>query len=141
MMYKKTKENILIVRLDPGEDIYQSILKLSEQENIALATVQGIGAVNDITLGLFDPVTKEYTKKDWKNENFEIVSLLGNITTLDNKPYLHLHMSVADKDGHVYGGHLNKAIISATGEIIVTILDGRVDRYFDEKIGLNLFNI
>lgn len=141
MVYQKTKENVLILRLDVGEDIYQSILKVCAQEQISLAKVEGIGAVNDITLGLFDPTTKEYTKNEWKNKNFEIVSLLGNITTLNNEPYLHIHMSVAEKNGTVYGGHLNKAIISATGEIFITILEGKVERYFDENIGLNLLNM
>lgn len=38
-----------------------------------------------------------------------------------------------------FGGHLNKAIVSATCEMVISIIEGNVDRYFDEEIGLNLF--
>jgi hypothetical protein len=30
-------------------------------------------------------------------------------------------------------------VISATGEIIIDVIDGHVDRKFNEEIGLNLF--
>ena len=57
---------------------------------------------------------------------------------MDSKPYIHLHMSAGDEKGAVYGGHLNKAVVSATCEMVVNILEGTVDRYYDEQIGLNL---
>ena len=53
--------------------------------------------------------------------------------------YTHLHMSAGDVEGKVFGGHLNKAIVSATCEMIINIIDDTVDRYKDEEIGLNLF--
>ena len=57
---------------------------------------------------------------------------------MDNKFYCHLHMSVGNEKGEVFGGHLNKAIISATCEMVITIISGIVDRYYDEEVGLNL---
>ena len=46
---------------------------------------------------------------------------------------------VADEAGNVYGGHLTEAVISGTGELVLTEIEGTVDRKFDEEIGLNLF--
>ena len=58
---------------------------------------------------------------------------------MDNNFYTHIHMSCGDQAGKVFGGHLNKAIVSATCEMVIDIIDGKVDRYHDEEIGLNLF--
>lgn len=51
---------------------------------------------------------------------FEIVSLTGTINTMDEEFYCHLHMSAGDDKGHVFGGHLNRALVSATCEMIIT---------------------
>ena len=48
-------------------------------------------------------------------------------------------MSAGNDSGAVFGGHLNRAVISATCEMIITLIDGRVGRRRDEQIGLNLF--
>ena len=53
--------------------------------------------------------------------------------------YAHLHMSAGNEQGMVFGGHLNRAQISATCEMVITLIDGTVDRAFSEDIGLNLF--
>ena len=58
---------------------------------------------------------------------------------MDSKPYIHLHMSAGDEKGAVYGGHLNKAVVSATCEMVITVIEGRVDRKFNEEAGINLF--
>ena len=48
-------------------------------------------------------------------------------------------MSAGDEKGAVVGGHLNRANVSATCEMVITILDGSVGRAFSDEVGLNLF--
>ena len=61
------------------------------------------------------------------------------INTKDGEFYTHLHMSAADAEARVFGGHLVDATISATCEMVIRILDGCVDRKFSDEVGLNLF--
>lgn len=130
-------ENVCVVRLDPGEEILEQVKAISLREGIQLATVQGLGAVNELTVGVFDTVSKEYHANHFQG-SYEIVSLTGTISTMDGAYYCHLHMSAGDDQGHVVGGHLNEARISATAELVITILPGTVDRAFSPEIGLNL---
>ena len=136
MEYKRFGNNI-VVRMDRGEDIVEQVKVLAEREQIRLASVQALGAVNDFTVGVFNTETKVYGSNRFQGP-YEIVSLTGTIDTMDGKFYTHLHMSAGNAQGQVFGGHLNRAVISATCEMIVTVIDGQVDRAFSQEIGLNL---
>ena len=128
-----------VVRLDPGDEIVEKVLWLAAVEDIRLATVSGLGTVDNVTLGIYSPDTKQY-KANMFHTDFEIVSLTGTITTQRGRPYAHLHMAVGDLSGRCYGGHLNRAVVSATAEIIMTVLPGEIDRQPDARIGLNLMH-
>lgn len=126
----------IVVRLDKGEEICQSLLTIAEREQIGAAVVSGIGAVSDLVVGLFDPEKKQFGENHFVGY-YEVTALDGNLSQKDGKPYLHLHMSCADAGGHMIGGHLARATISLTGEIFIRVLDGSMSRRFDEKLGLN----
>ena len=137
MQYKKFSDTYF-VRLERGEEILASLSALAEKENIALASVSGLGAIDRFTAGVFFPQEKVYRKNDFHG-NFEITSLTGTITRMDGKPYLHLHISAGNEYGKVMGGHLNEAHVSATCEVVVRTMQGEVGRAFSTDIGLNLF--
>lgn len=138
MEYKRFNDT-LVIRLDPKEEICEQIIAVAEKEEIMLAEIQGLGALNELTTGVFNTVTKEYHANQFQGA-FEIVSLTGTITRQDGKVYLHAHLSAGDEKGNVFGGHLNRAVVSATAEIVIRIIDGAVGRKFNEGIGLNLFD-
>lgn len=137
MEYRKF-QNKIIVRMDKGEEILEKVREVAEKEKIKLADISALGAVSEFTVGVFDTEAKEYHANEFKG-SFEIVSLTGTINTMNDEFYCHLHMSAGNEKGQVFGGHLNKAIISATCEMVITLIEGRVDRRFEKKVGLNLF--
>src|SRR5690554_2886694 len=105
--------NKYVVRMDKGEEIVETLKNFCEEQKITLGWVKGIGAVNKATIGLFHTDTKEYHSIELKGDH-EITSLLGNISTMNEEVYLHLHINLSDKEYKTYGGHLNLAVIGAT---------------------------
>ena len=136
MEYKRFKDTIL-ARIDKGEEIIEKLLEICEKEKVKLANVNALGAVNDFTVGLFDTKEKKYFSKNYTGD-YEIVSLTGSVSTMDGKLYNHIHMSAGDKENKVVGGHLNRAVVGATCEMFIFVVDGQVDRKFNQEVGLNL---
>ena len=139
-MLTKKFNNKIIVRIDKGEEIVESLEKVCKDNNITLGSISGIGATDKVKIGLFDVSTKKYHSKELIG-NYEIAPLSGNISTINNEIYLHLHINLCDSNHNSFGGHLNSCIVSATFECIIDIIDGKIDRKFDEAIGLNLIEI
>ena len=137
MEYRKF-DSTIIARIDKGEEILEKVKEIALKENIKLASISALGAVNDFTVGVFKTDEKKYYSNSFQGY-FEITSLTGTINTMNDEFYCHIHMSAGNENGEVFGGHLNRAIVSATCEMVITRIDGTVDRYFDEEIGLNLF--
>ena len=137
MEYRKF-DSTIIARIDKGEEILEKVKEIALKENIKLASISALGAVNDFTVGVFKTDEKKYYSNSFQGY-FEITSLNGTINTMNGEFYTHIHTSAGNEKGEVFGGHLNRAVVSVTCEMVITIIDGSVDRYFDEEIGLNLF--
>ena len=137
MEYKRF-DNIIFVRIDKGEEILEQLKAIALQEHIKLASVSALGAINDFTVGVFKTAEKKYDANEFQGY-YEITSLTGTITTMNGEYYAHLHMSAGNEKGQVFGGHLNRAIVSATCEMVITVINGTVERRFEEEVGLNLF--
>ena len=137
MEYRRFGSSI-VARMDRGEEILAQIQEIAQQEHIRLASVTALGATNDFTVGVYNVDEKKYYANEFHG-NFEIVSLTGTINTMDGAFYTHIHMSAGNDRGEVFGGHLNRAMVSATCEMVIQVIDGEVDRAYDPETGLNLF--
>lgn len=137
MEYRRFQQTI-VARMDKGEEILTKLQEICEKEQIKLASVSALGAVGEFTVGLFDTVKKQYQSASMTGD-FEIVSLAGTVNTMGGAYYAHIHMSAGDREYHVFGGHLNRAVVSGTCEMVIQIINGTVDRVYDKEVGLNVY--
>ncbi len=134
------KKNMVILRVDRGENVVDTLKRLCSASYIKAAQITGIGATDSFMCGVFNPNTKEYKEIGFEGM-YEILSIVGNITDKDGEPYIHAHICVSDEYGKAFGGHLIEAHISVTCEIILTLLEGEVNREYNDIIGINILDL
>lgn len=141
MEYRKFDDKIY-VRLDKNDEIIASLLSVCERQDLSVAQIQGIGGCESATVGVFDMEKKAYNETT-VNGLLEMVSLDGNLTYFEGKPYLHLHAAFAYREAgaiKTLSGHLLKAMIGLTGEIVITPADGRIGRRYIEELGIRVWD-
>ncbi len=139
MQYKKFG-NDYVIRLETGEEIIDSLKKFVEKEKIEGGFFYGLGAVKDVTLGYFNLEKKEYKEKSFK-EDFELTSLVGDVAFSNGKIIVHAHVTLADEDFKTFSGHLGKAIVTATVELVFNLIKGKLLKKPDPKSGLNFLDL
>ena len=138
MKYRLDNKKVLVV-LERGEEIFESLYKIIEDLNIKFGWINGIGAASNIILGAYPSSTKEYIKKKFHGE-FELANLMGNITTKKNNPFIHIHATISDEECNAFAGHLFTATIAVTCELILNISNKPIIRKECNEIGLYLWD-
>lgn len=127
-----------VLRLEPGEEIIACIDQVCARENLRAGYVaSAVGALRAATVGLYDLGEKQFLAHTI-DKPLELISLSGNISRMNEAVYTHFHAVVADKNAAVYGGHLSRAVVSATAEIVLRRIPLELGRRSDQETGLNL---
>jgi len=113
----------VFVRLDPGEEMHESLRGLSQPLRMAAAVItSGIGRVRDAEIGYLDADGAYQTVVH--EDAMELLSTEGNLAPGPDGPFTHIHVVLSD-DGHVvHGGHLIRATVAMTAEIHLRDLSG-----------------
>ncbi len=135
---KKT-DNAYIVSIKDQSSILDALTDFVSKQKIEAGQITGIGATNEATLRFFDPKTKKYVDKEFK-EQMEISNLSGNISFVDEELVLHLHATLGRSDYTALAGHLLDAKIRGAGEIFIYPLSGKVVKTKNEEVGLNFYD-
>lgn len=132
-------ETVYVLSINNRASIADAMTDFVSQNGIGCGSISGLGAVSDATLRFFDPQTKKYVDRTF-NDQMEISNLTGNISTMDGKPYLHLHITLGGSNYNAYAGHLLDGHINGAGEFFVTTVDATINRRHSDEMGINLFD-
>lgn len=117
--------------------MFESLQNFVIEHKISNAFINGIGSLNQVELGYYNLNKKEYLRKEF-NQDLELLSLNGNITLVNDQPFLHIHTVLGDEEFKCIGGHLFRAKVAVTCEIRLTIINSKVQRVLNDEIGLKL---
>jgi uncharacterized protein len=129
-----------LVRFDPGETLPDALVALAQTQGWRAASLQGLGAVRDVTLAYYDLALRQYLKIT-VDGIVELVSLVGNLAYVNGAPIWHLHAAVAARAGALKGGHVVTFEVAITLECWIQPADHTVTRRLDERSGLNLLDL
>lgn len=133
-------ENGFLVRLIRGEKVTETLAKFIEEQEIVGGVLSGIGAVENVTLGYFDRDKKQYLRSEF-NDIYEVVSFIGNISYVNDEPFVHAHITLGDKKFQSHVGHFFEGTVSVTMEFFIRTFDKKIRREKDDDLQLNLLKL
>lgn len=105
--------------LDAGDEVVGCVSDFALREGLGAARFSAIGAFRAATLAYFDWETKRYVEIP-VNEQVEVLVLTGDLAWNNGKPLPHIHVVLGRRDGSTIGGHLRKAIVRPTLELMLS---------------------
>lgn len=118
-----------VLRLQPGEDVRITLRDWAAKNNLeAAAITSAVGSLTHAHIRYANRADGIMTTAD-----LEVLSLSGTLSIHG----MHLHLSVADRDGKMLGGHmLDGCLVRTTLELTIQEIDGvRMLRVKDEQSG------
>ena len=137
-MNYRIDNNRIYMTLAKGDMINKTFEVFAESDDIGCAWINGIGALENPEIGYYSLKTKSYHRKVFSGD-YELTSLMGNITIKEGKYFSHTHITFSNADYQVFGGHLFDAKITAAGEFLLILGTKDINRNINTNIGLPLW--
>lgn len=129
-MIKVIHEGELVLRLRDGEDLMACLVDLDVESAFIL---NGVGMLRDLELGYWNGTAYEAERIAGP---VELLSLSGNLARKDGDLIVHAHVAVARRGGEALGGHVIRATVNNTAEILIHRLSGITLERRQESTGL-----
>ncbi|MGZ3513790.1 MAG: PPC domain-containing DNA-binding protein [Thermodesulfobacteriota bacterium] len=120
-------DGVILSRLVPDQDLFTSLKRIAKDYGMERGVIlSAIGSLKNVVFrnvktNVDVPVKSDNTNEMEEAGPFELLSLEGNIFPSENDRDLvvHLHVMLGSPSGGVVGGHLFKATVFTTIEIII----------------------
>lgn len=134
-------KRVIFAKMEPGEDVLGAIEEVARKHGVQSGQLSLIGAISQAKLGYYHRESAKY--RDFTvDEDVEVVSCIGDISTHEGNLVVHAHMIVADEKGKCWGGHLlSGCTVSVTIELVIIETEIELIRTRDDMTGLNLLHI
>lgn len=130
-----------VLIFDTGDEILTELKRFASERKLGGSSFKAIGARSRAKVGWFNWETKKYEVVAELNEQVELLSLIGDIAVINEKPQVHAHTVIGRRDGTAHGGHLMEAIVRPTCELVLTENPAHLQKQIDAESGLALIRI
>ncbi len=134
------RETTYAIIFDTGDEVISGLTSVAKEYQLDASHFTAIGAFQAATLGYFNMETKEYDEIPI-SEQVEVLSLVGDVALNEGEPKIHAHVVVGRQDGTTRGGHILKATVRPTLEVILTESPSHLQRQTDPETGLALIDL
>ena len=143
MQYKQVAEDPrrFAVIFETGDELFEGLGEFVKRERIESASFTAIGALASVKLAWFDWEAKEYRTSVELDEQVELVSVVGDVAENKGEPSVHAHVVIARSTGDALGGHLKRAVVRPTCEVVLTKTEEQLRKRVDPESGLPLIRM
>lgn len=129
-MYYSECSKGYVLRLESGEEMQEALCQFAANLELKGAFYQGIGTLSNVELAFYRLNERRYERKLFLHD-YEIISLMGNISQGADALLAHSHVCLGDSSFNTISGHLVHGIVSLTAEILITPVDISLTRKED----------
>ncbi len=109
-------------RAPRGVDLLEYIREFASKENIRAGLISMVGLLVNPSIGYYNIEKGVYEEIKLKGI-YELLHGSGSISLRENKPFVHIHVALADKNGKAYGGHLIRGEVYIAEIIIIEFIE------------------
>jgi len=132
-------EKVYAVVFYRGDEALSGLTDFAIEHKIEDAHFTGIGAINGATLAWLDPTHKIYHRIPVA-EQAEVLSLVGDVSTVNGKPFVHMHAVLGKSNGTPIGGHVFELNANPTLEVLMTVNTVPLRRRPDDESGMKVID-
>ena len=130
-----------VLVFETGDELAGGLSQFAKDQRLTSASFTAVGALSSVRLGWFNWETKAYDAAVALDEQVELLSLIGDVALKDEEPVVHAHVVIGRRDGSAHGGHLLRAHVRPTCEVVLTASPVHMQKAFDPASGLFLIKL